>query len=256
MPIPAAVIAGGAALLGTGVNAAATGNQNRKNRQHAEKMYEKQKADNLNFWHQQNSYNSPEAQMARLQAAGLNPHLVYGNGSAVNTAGDINTPNAQPYRGEAPQVDLTQAVDGYFNTQTQQQLLSNQKKQGDLLAMEALVKEAQIRNTNANTLQTIENTWQSQGSYGLRQAKLQHDVTNAFNSIARGLATTEAIKLDNQARPIQLQGQKITNQGNVLQNQLREIELNMRKQGINPNDPSWMRILFQQLSKRFPSMFE
>lgn len=252
IPIAAAAIAGGASLLGSGINAASTGRMNKKNREFSEKMYERQKADTLDFWHQQNSYNSPEAQMARLQKAGLNPNLVYGNGSAVNTAGSIDTPHAQPYKGEAVQVDLPQAVDGYFNMQTQQQLLSNQKKQGDLLAMEALVKEAQIKNTNANTLQTIENTTQSQGSYGLRQAKLQHDVTNAFNQIARGLATTEAIQLDNQARPIQLAGQKITNQGNALQNQLREIELGMRKQGINPNDPSWMRILFQQLSNKMP----
>lgn len=253
MPIPAAALIGGAAsLIGTGINAASTGNQNRKNREFSEKMYDRQKDDSLEFWQMQNNYNSPEAQMARLQKAGLNPNLVYGNGSAVNTAGSIDTPHAQPYRGEAPQLDLPQAVEGYFNAQTQQQLLSNQKKQGDLLAMEALVKDAQIKNTNANTLQTIENTTQSQGSYGLRQAKLQHDVTNAFNNIARGLATTEAIQLDNKSRPIQLEGQKITNQGNALQNQLREIELGMRKNGLNPNDPSWMRILFQQLGDKLP----
>lgn len=33
----------------------------------------------------QAAYNSPSAQMGRLRAAGLNPNLVYGNGSVVNT---------------------------------------------------------------------------------------------------------------------------------------------------------------------------
>lgn len=256
MPLPAAAIIGaGATLAGSLFNAGSTAKQNKKNREFAQQQYEREKADSLDMWNKQNSYNSPEQQMQRLKAAGLNPHMVYGNGSAVNTAGDIKTPHANPYKGEAPQLDVPEAVNSYFNTQTNQQVLSNQKLQGDLLRMEALVKEAQIKNTNANTLKTIEGTNQSQGFYPLRQAKLQHDVTNAYNAIARGLATNEAISLDNKMRPIQMQGQQIQNRGNELQNGLRQIELNMRKEGVNPNDPAWMRILFQQLVKKFPSFF-
>lgn len=257
MPLPAAAIIGaGATLAGSIFNAGSTARENRKNREYAQQQYQREKADSLEFWEKQNSYNSPQQQMARLKDAKLNPHLVYGNGSAVNTASAPATPHAQPYKGEAPQIDTPEVVNSYFNAQTNQQVLSNQKLQGDLLKMEALVKEAQIKNTNANTLKTIEGTNQSQGSYPLRQAKLQHDVTNAYNAIARGLATNEAIQLDNKMRPIQMAGQKITNQGNQLQNGLREIELGMRKQGLNPNDPAWMRILFQQIIKKFPSFFQ
>lgn len=37
---------------------------------------------NIDMWNRQNEYNSPQAQMQRLQEAGLNPNLIYGNGSA------------------------------------------------------------------------------------------------------------------------------------------------------------------------------
>lgn len=42
------------------------------------------------------AYNSPEAQMARLRAAGLSPHLMYGQGTVGNTSG--NAVQMQPYQ--------------------------------------------------------------------------------------------------------------------------------------------------------------
>lgn len=47
----------------------------------------------VEMWNMQNLYNSPEAQMARFKAAGLNPHLIYGQGNAGNSS---NIPNYQP----------------------------------------------------------------------------------------------------------------------------------------------------------------
>lgn len=38
---------------------------------------------NMQMWHEQNAYNSPVAQVARLRAAGLNPALAYGGNGAV-----------------------------------------------------------------------------------------------------------------------------------------------------------------------------
>ena len=61
----------------------------------AEKAYQR----NLEMWNKQNAYNSPSAQMARLQAAGLNPNLAYGSLSAgdAGNAPAYNPPSvAQP----------------------------------------------------------------------------------------------------------------------------------------------------------------
>lgn len=65
----------------------------------AELAYQRQ----VEMWHMQNAYNSPEQQMARFGSAGLNPHLIYGQGTSGNSS---STPNYQPaqmqYRYAAP----------------------------------------------------------------------------------------------------------------------------------------------------------
>lgn len=73
--VVAAIIAGGTALAGAGINAFA-------NRQQ---------------WNAQNEYNSPAEQMSRYRAAGLNPNLIYGSGQAsAGNAGAIAPFQANP----------------------------------------------------------------------------------------------------------------------------------------------------------------
>lgn len=62
----------------------------------------------VDMWNRQNAYNTPSAQMERLQAAGLNPNLVYGNGGATNTANSAPTYNA----GTAPDVAAARQAAG------------------------------------------------------------------------------------------------------------------------------------------------
>lgn len=51
----------------------------------------------LEAWQRETEYNHPAAQMERLKAAGLNPHLMYGQGTTGNTSASVpNTPKAQP----------------------------------------------------------------------------------------------------------------------------------------------------------------
>lgn len=68
-------------------------------KEQAELAYQRQ----VEFWHMQNAYNSPEAQMRRFGAAGLNPHLIYGQGNAGNASStpQYQSPNLQ-YRYAAP----------------------------------------------------------------------------------------------------------------------------------------------------------
>lgn len=46
----------------------------------------------LHNWNLENQYNSPEQQMQRYLAAGLNPNLIYGAGASSGNAGNIGTP--------------------------------------------------------------------------------------------------------------------------------------------------------------------
>lgn len=49
-------------------------------------LQDKQNQFNLDMWNLQNEYNSPQAQMQRFQEAGLNPNLMYSQGTAGNNA--------------------------------------------------------------------------------------------------------------------------------------------------------------------------
>ena len=71
--------------------------ENEKNREYNLALAQQQNQWNQEQWERENAalqqataderaYNDPSAQMARLQSAGLNPDMYYGNGSLVNTS--------------------------------------------------------------------------------------------------------------------------------------------------------------------------
>lgn len=67
-------------------------------------MWYRQQAENQRIWEQQNDYNSPLNQMARLKAAQLNPNLVYGSGNVTATSSSQqSTPQQQ--RAIVPRVE-------------------------------------------------------------------------------------------------------------------------------------------------------
>lgn len=77
------------ALIGAGAGLYDS-HQNRKtSKENTDKTIAAQKAEaelayqrSVQMWNMQNMYNTPEAQMNRFKNAGLNPHLIYGQGSS------------------------------------------------------------------------------------------------------------------------------------------------------------------------------
>jgi len=189
-------------LIGTGVSAAisggntySTGRMNKKNREWAEKMYDKQKEDSKEFWRMQNEYNSPQQQMNRLRQAGLNPNLVYGKG-AETTAGAISTPKAMNYQGEAPQFnfDAQGAFQGYQQTQLRQEQTDNIAKQNEYLDlkkdMEAMKitgqgiqnsKDQITKNLAMDTYQSQVQNWSLKNQL-MEQSKLTRELDNQYKA--------------------------------------------------------------------------
>lgn len=87
-----------------GIGSAIQARKNRKlARELAQKQQDFQSAEaekafqrNVEMWNKQNAYNTPAAQMARLEAAGLNPNLAYGTlgSSAAGAAPSYNAASA------------------------------------------------------------------------------------------------------------------------------------------------------------------
>lgn len=145
MPFPiAAAVMGGAALAGQGINAALQGSNNKNARRHQIYMYDRQRADSLADWSMMNEYNSPEAQMARLKNAGLNPNLVYGNGTVANAAAAPRSSDSGSWNPQAPQVDLGSAAgsafQAHFDAQIKEQQINNLKAQEDNIHADTLLK--------------------------------------------------------------------------------------------------------------------
>lgn len=184
MPFPVvAAIGAGAALAGAAGNMFATGSMNKKTRQWNEQMYETQKADNLDFWNQNNAYNSPEQQMQRLQSAGLNPNLVYGNGAVANSSSAPETPHAMPYNPKVPQFDLPQVADTYFNLQTQAQRLANDKLVGSNMLLENELKQEAIKSAKLNnTFNADMYTSRVRGYLGDNENKYQNAIKSFLNA--------------------------------------------------------------------------
>lgn len=138
MPFPiAAAITGGAGLLSGIFQNSATSRANEEARNFAREMYSVQRADALADRAFENNYNSPAEQMKRLQAAGLNPNLVYGNGSTQSTSistrqSKADTPSIIPQQFGFI-LNAAMAAFDALKTQAQTNLLEQQRKTAESL---------------------------------------------------------------------------------------------------------------------------
>jgi len=135
------------------------------------KLQNQEFQNNLDMWNRQNQYNSPAAQMARFKEGGLNPNLMYGQGSAGNAT--------QMPRYQAPEIKVARApmnimntLGAYQDTQLKQAQIDNVK--------------AQRNNTDADTvLKLSEGKWADQlnrAKAGLTDAQAnQERVKNLWN---------------------------------------------------------------------------
>lgn len=85
---------------------------------------------NRQMWNEQNEYNTPSAQMARLQEAGLNPRLIYGNGSAstgqASSPPQYSAPTAPNYASAFNEASFV-ALDAISNLLSRNEALKSQR---------------------------------------------------------------------------------------------------------------------------------
>lgn len=99
--------------------------QNRANREAADLAWEREKE----MWNMVNQYNSPESQMARYQQAGLNPNLMYSQGSSGNSTSQPHyTAPQQTYQFNAGEY-LMQAIPQFQSIQMRAAQVDNIKAQ-------------------------------------------------------------------------------------------------------------------------------
>lgn len=141
MPLLAAAAPAILSALGQSFSIGAQQNMNKKTREFAVEMYNRQRTDSLSDWAMQNEYNSPTKQMQRLQEAGLNPHLVYGNGSVVaNSQAMPRSSSAPSWSPQAPQFRPEESLMAFTDAKLKSAQYDNLTMQQSIMAQEALGK--------------------------------------------------------------------------------------------------------------------
>lgn len=163
----------GSTLLGVGGSLVSSGLNQLFNKGSSAKAYSRQR--NLMAleqqyaranWQMENAYNSPQAQMQRLKAAGLNPDLIYGNGAAGLQGGSVGDPGTGSSPQQAP-ADFDLAAGVMTALQAESLALDNEEKRQSLKAKkdkyENLVEEGVDENGDpVVTLYAPTNYWQDE----------------------------------------------------------------------------------------------
>lgn len=250
-PIEAAITAG-AGLAGAAFNASQNDKANKANQNFQREMYNWQLVENKKQWDLQNTYNSPQEQMKRLQAAGLNPNLVYGGGGQTGgTASPIASSSPGNYTQKPTQLDLGgiagSVFDKYFDYQVKRLQLDNLKAQNDVIMQEAGLKAAQTSAINFST-----GLNQDARDYDLDSRKQKAYLLGAQHVIKENeaeiiLATKPATiqaaieKLNQLRTGVQLTKEQIEKLNNDQEVQRLNIEL--QKNGLSTSDPLYWRML-------------
>lgn len=246
-------------------------------------MYGTQRRDALTDMHYQNQYNSPEAQMQRLKAAGLNPNLVYGSGAiqqaAPTRSSGGGSPSSKSYQPDFSGV--AQSLMMMYDIMSTKAKTDNLKAQAELLyEQQKLTREkttetvSRSRNITADT----EKKWQDisitgqLAPYQLEALKASVEKTKAdtaftlhederkaaLQSSSLAKAVQEVVNMRLQALQTQVGTEEARERIKEIRQRLdlmfkdgviRDYDIQMRRQGMNPGDPGMLRFIKEILAQ-------
>ena len=143
-----------ASAIGTAIGGIFGQGSNRKAYHRSKKLMDKQMAMDKQMFDYQNAYNTPAQQMARLKDAGLNPALMYGQGTTGNASGypQSKFQELRPFMGPT---DIAQTTASGI----QMSLANAQKEQIEENTMYTKIKGAnETKNTAYSTALMAEQT--------------------------------------------------------------------------------------------------
>lgn len=280
-PASIAAIASAASAIGqNGANAYAQGRMNKKMRKWNEKMYERQRADSLLDYNMQNEYNSPQSQMERLRKAGLNPNMVYNNG-ATHDAAPVRSTQMDAWRPQAAEFEFSgmgNALQQFMDIRLKEAQLDNLKTANTVAVQDAALRAAQVAQTVVGTKQSEFNLQQANdlkltsletATEQLRKLKTETNVT--INADERAAAQNSQSLAEGAERILNLRLQRAKTQDERdeikarikhinTDRGLKEQDLQLKQDGLSPNDSTWWRILhdwigepLQKLKSKFKS---
>lgn len=222
---------------------------------------------NKRAYDRNNAYNHPVMQMQRLKQAGLNPHLVYGGG-VQGASGSSSSP--QQVDEIKPRVDFSEQISQHVARRRMEAEIPNIEKQQQVMDADIALKASQQAQNMASTARTRFDLGQADRLKDVSAEAAMENLSNLRRSGAKmeaetanvpiqGLLMKSNIKLNEQS--VRESGQRITEskdriktavqnrQIGEIEKQIKAIDLELRRLGINPNDPTWQRIMGRVLTE-------
>lgn len=137
--------------IGNIANIAYADYSSEKDRDFNREMYQRQVEDNRKNWEMMNAYNAPSAQRERLEAANLNPNLVYGSGGVVGTTNLPSSASASSGYSPRVRIDGLDVFGPYMQLRQYERQMELQREQINNLHSQNLLTNAQALNVEADT---------------------------------------------------------------------------------------------------------
>lgn len=245
-------------------------NINQQNIESAERINQSNIDWQREYFDKVNEYNTPTMQMQRFKEAGLNPHLIYGQGTSGNTT--MPTAPDKKFAEAKGTVGTAQGWEDWANLglSAAQQYVATQQQIAQTQNTEAQTQVAMAQKQNVdsqtvanymNSAKTSQETEQSSQLFANKVATAEaglNNLTTQTKSIEQQIAssktgqklseeqikkTAQEIKESSErVKLLQMQGDNLG-----LDKELKQLDIQLKKVGINPQDPTWMRMLFQNI---------
>lgn len=201
--------------------------QNEENRKRADEQYARSQADEtlkyqrqLDQWNRENLYNSPEQQMLRLKAGGLNPNMVYGTGVQAAGQTSVSSPRAETPKYQRAQAGKAQVIPITANVMAEYLRVKQQ--------------QANIDYIKANTQSIDQKTGHDQVKQQL--AEFNRDVLQPLSKV-KTEKQLEALDKAIKYKEGQIEGQKSTNK-------IKAWEAKLTDYDLTPRDSKLLRLFF------------
>lgn len=236
----AGLVTGGLSAIGNAITGGASA---RKQYQYQSKLMDKQNNFALSMYNMDNRYNSPVMQRARLEEAGLNPNLMYGNGGIPNTSSGAPVSAS----GQAPQVDYGKPSEvmsnvmqyALVNAQTdkmnEETRLAAERAESEAISRELMLANARLA-MSRSLGQDIDNRF-AEDRHWLENEALEYN-----NSLKKLDLQSYQYRLDLEAR-------RVANDNMRVKNQVLQLGLNEKKLAA---DLSKIRAEVSEIMSRIP----
>lgn len=198
-------------------------------------------AHDVDMWNKANEYNNPSSQMSRLKAAGLNPNLVYGNGSVVgNTTSQLpkyQSISAPSMPSPERSINVPDVLSRFQDYKIKQAQVDNLEEQNKVLKADSARKIIENSYLSDNLLYRNEYS-----RYKSHNAEEDFYKKQFFNRVVEN--NIDAYK-DSVLSKFSLDSQKLmqTKRMDALNYAIRETEANFAKRGLTKSDDLFMRLI-------------